>query len=475
MPLLLTAPETSQKGGIEVKLKPEIFREYDIRGIVDRDLTPETVELLGRGIGTYFRRHNRREVALGRDCRLSSPAFAKALSKGLVSTGCTVLDVGTLPTPLLYFTIYHKKIEAGVMITGSHNPPEYNGFKVMLGEETLFGKSIQDIAAIIEKGEFSKVSTPSTSIQTCDIRPEYFDYITQNVRLEKPLKVVIDAGNGTAGIIASPIFKKLGCAVIELYCEMDGHFPNHHPDPTLPEALEELIHKVKETGADVGISYDGDGDRIGVIDDKGQVIWGDRLLILFARDILPSHPGAPIISEVKASKLLYAEIEKLGGRPIMWKAGHSLIKKKIKEEKALLAGEMSGHIFFADRFFGFDDAIYSSARLLEILSRSGKKLSGMLADLPQTYVTPEIRVYASDEVKFKIVEAVRKDLSKKYPTIDIDGVRAITPRGWALVRASNTQEALVLRFEADTPGDLEAIRKEASQAIENAIKRLAPA
>lgn len=457
-----------------MKLKPEIFREYDIRGIVDRDLTPETVELLGRGIGTYFRRHKRREVALGRDCRLSSPAFAKALSKGLLSTGCTILDVGTLPTPLLYFTIYHKKIEAGVMITGSHNPPEYNGFKVMLGEETLFGKSIQDIAAIIEKGEFPKVSTPGAPIQPYDIRPEYFDYLTQTIRLEKPLKVVIDAGNGTAGVVASPIFKKLGCSVTELYCEMDGHFPNHHPDPTLPEALEDLIHKVKETGADVGISYDGDGDRIGVIDDKGQILWGDRLLILFARDILPSHPGATIISEVKASKLLYEEIEKLGGRPIMWKAGHSLIKKKIKEEKALLAGEMSGHIFFADRFFGFDDAIYSSARLLEILSRSGKKLSRMLADLPQTYVTPEIRVYASDEVKFKIVDAVRKDLSKKYPTIDIDGVRAITPHGWALVRASNTQEALVLRFEADTPEDLEAIRKEASQAIENAIKRLEP-
>jgi phosphomannomutase/phosphoglucomutase len=272
--------------------------------------------------------------------------------------------------------------------------------------------------------------------------------------------------------VASPIFKKLGCQVEELYCEMDGNFPNHHPDPTLPEAMQDLITKVLETRADLGIAYDGDADRIGVIDDQGKILWGDELMIVFSRDILATRPGAPIISEVKASKLLYEDIQKRGGKPIMWKTGHSLMKKKIKEEKSPLAGEMSGHIFFADRYFGFDDAIYSSARLLEILSRSPLRLSEMLGDLPKTYRTPEIRVYASDEVKFKIVDEVRKELAKDHPLIDIDGVRASYPRGWALVRASNTQAVLVLRFEADTPEDLEAIRLDIKQKLEAAIQKL---
>jgi phosphomannomutase/phosphoglucomutase len=453
-----------------VKIKPEIFRQYDIRGIVDKDLTPETVELLGKGIGTYFRRHERKEVALGRDCRLSSPIFSEALSRGLHSTGCELVDLGIIPTPLLYFAIYDKKIEAGVMITGSHNPPEYNGFKMMVGEETLYGEAIQDILAIIQENKF--IEEESTSKREYNIIPEYQDFVVNNIRLEKKLKVVLDAGNGTAGVVAVPIFKRLGCEVIDLYCEMDGTFPNHHPDPTLPKDLEDLIKKVKESKADFGVAYDGDGDRIGAIDDEGNIIWGDQLMVFFSRDILPSNPGATIISEVKASKVLYDEIEKLGGRPIMWKTGHSLIKKKIKEENALLAGEMSGHIFFADRYFGFDDAIYSSARLLELLSRSGKKLSQMLAELPKTYHTPEIRIYASDEVKFKIVEEVKKELSQKYPILDIDGVRAIFPKGWGLVRASNTQEILVLRFEGETEEALKAIEREIRQIVENAIKRL---
>ncbi len=455
-----------------MKIKPEIFRQYDIRGIVDKDLTPETVELLGKGIGTYFRRHERKEVALGRDCRLSSPIFSEALSRGLHSTGCELIDLGIIPTPLLYFAIYDKKIEAGVMITGSHNPPEYNGFKMMVGEETLYGEAIQDILAIIQENKFREEE--STSKREYNINPEYQDFVVNNIRPEKKLKVVLDAGNGTAGVVAVPIFKRLGCEVIDLYCEMDGNFPNHHPDPTLPKDLEDLIKKVKESKADFGVAYDGDGDRIGAIDDEGNIIWGDQLMVFFSRDILPSNPGATIISEVKASKVLYDEIEKLGGRPIMWKTGHSLIKKKIKEENALLAGEMSGHIFFADRYFGFDDAIYSSARLLELLSRSGKKLSQMLAELPKTYHTPEIRIYASDEVKFKIVEEVKKELSQKYPTLDIDGVRAIFPKGWGLVRASNTQEILVLRFEGETEEALKAIEREIRQIVENAIKRLEP-
>jgi phosphomannomutase/phosphoglucomutase len=282
----------------------------------------------------------------------------------------------------------------------------------------------------------------------------------------------VDAGNGTGGVVAVPIFQKLGAEVIPLFCDMDGRFPNHHPDPTLPEAMQDLIRKVKETGAEAGIGYDGDADRLGVVDDQGQIMWGDRLMILFCRDILPGRPGATVISEVKSSKLLYQEIERLGGKPIMWKTGHSLIKQKIKEEKAALAGEMSGHIFFADRYFGFDDAIYASARLLEILSRSRRKLSEMLADLPVTYSTPEIRVYASEEVKFKIVEEVRRALAARYPVVDIDGVRANFPQGWALVRASNTQAVLVMRYEADTAEALEAIKKEVKKEVEEAIRKL---
>ncbi len=452
------------------KLKPEIFRQYDIRGLVDRDLTPESVETLGKAFGTYFRQHNRKQVAVGRDCRLSSPEFSEVLSKGLMSTGCDVVELGTIPTPLLYFAIYYKKMETGVMITGSHNPPEYNGFKMMLGEDTLYGPDIQDILQIVQSEEFIRGNAGKKEIY--NIIPEYENYVVENIKVHKKLNVVVDAGNGTGGAVAVPIFKKLGCEVTELFCEMDGRFPNHHPDPTLPEALETLIKTVAESQADLGIAYDGDADRIGVIDDKGNIIWGDQLMIIFARDILPSNPGAPVISEVKASKLLYEEVEKLGGRPIMWKTGHSLIKKKIKEEKALVAGEMSGHIFFADRFFGFDDAIYSSARLLEILSRTEKKLSEMLDDLPTTYHTPEIRIYASDAVKFKIVEEVKKELAKKYPIVDIDGVRALFPKGWGLVRASNTQEVLVLRFEAETEQDLADIRKEVEKTVERAIQSL---
>ncbi len=453
-----------------MEINSNIFREYDIRGLVDKDLTPDVVETLGKGMGTYFRRQNRREVAIGRDCRLSSPAYSEALAKGLLSTGCSVVDLGIIPTPLLYFAIYYKSFEAGVMITGSHNPPEYNGFKMMSGQETLYGETIQEIYKLLKNDQIIKDAVGARRIY--NVVPEYQDYVLKNISLKKKLKVVVDAGNGTGGVVAVPIFKKMGCEIVELYCDMDGRFPNHHPDPTLPDAMRDLIKKVRTTKADLGVAYDGDADRIGVVDDEGHLIWGDQLMIFFARDILKTNPGATIISEVKATKLLYEEIARLGGKPIMWKTGHSLIKKKIKEEKALLAGEMSGHLFFADRFFGFDDAIYSSARLLELLSRSDIKLSQMLAGLPKTYSTPEIRIYASEEVKFTIVNEVRKELAQKYPVIDIDGVRAIFPKGWGLVRASNTQAVLVLRFEAETEKDLAAIQAEVKGAVERAIKRL---
>jgi phosphomannomutase/phosphoglucomutase len=453
-----------------LNINPEIFREYDIRGIVDKDLSSEFVEFLGRGVGSYFRQYGKRRVVLGRDARESSPAYAEAITGGLLSTGCSVVDLGVVPTPLLYFAVFEKDYEAAVMITGSHNPPEYNGFKMMVGKETLYGETIQDIYRLLKDGTL--IGDKEGTRSAYNIIPEYETYVLGNIKLSRKLKVVLDAGNGTAGFVAAPIFRKLGCETIELYCEPDGTFPNHHPDPTLPEAMEDLIQKVKETDADFGVGYDGDGDRIGVVDDKGKLLWGDQLMIVFSRDILPSHPGAAVISEVKASKLLYEEIRRLGGRPIMWKTGHSLIKKKIQEEKALLAGEMSGHIFFADRYFGFDDAIYSSARLAEILARSEERLSAMLSDLPRTYYTPEIRIYASDEVKFKIVDVVKRALEGKYPIVDIDGVRISYPKGWALVRASNTQAALVLRYEADTPEALEAIKQEVGKALEKAIKGL---
>lgn len=455
-----------------MEVKPHIFREYDIRGIVDKDLDAAVVETLGRAMGTYFRRDGRKTVAVGRDCRLSSPGFFTALARGLQATGCAVVDLGVVPTPLLYFSIFHKGYEAGVMITGSHNPPDQNGFKLMSGKDTLYGPAIQELYGLIRDRRL--VEEPGGRLSSYAIVPEYSDYVAANIKPLRKLRVVVDAGNGTAGVVAVPIFRKLGCDVTELYCEMDGRFPHHHPDPTLPEAMEDLIRTVGETGADLGIAYDGDGDRIGAVDDRGRIVWGDQLMVVFSREVLARNPGAAVISEVKASKTLYDEVAKLGGRPVMWKTGHSLIKKKIKEEKALLAGEMSGHIFFADRWFGFDDAIYSSARLLEILSGSTRKLSEMLADVPKTYTTPEIRVYASEEVKFKIVDEVRRELARTHEVIAIDGVRAIYPRGWGLVRASNTQAVLVLRFEADTPEDLAAIQKDVRGVLESVIKKLEP-
>jgi len=452
-----------------VDINPKIFREYDIRGIVGSDLDDAAVEVLGRAMGTYFLGRGQNDVAVGRDVRLSSPGFAQALIRGLVSTGCGVADLGVVPTPLLYFAVFHLKRQAGVMITGSHNPPEHNGFKMMSGTETLYGQTIQGLYEIVRRGVFP---TGQGKVTPLDVVPTYLDYVAGNVKFARPVKVVLDAGNGTGGVVAVPLFKRLGAEVVELFCEPDGRFPNHHPDPTLPEAMEKLVAKVHETKAELGIAYDGDADRIGVVDDSGRIIWGDQLLVLFARDILPSRPGAAVISEVKASKVLYDEIARLGGKPVMWRTGHSLIKKKIKEENAPLAGEMSGHIFFNDRWFGFDDAIYASARLVEILARSKTPLSATMAGLPKTFVTPEIRIYASDEIKFKIVDEVRRRLAARYPVIDIDGVRAVFPKGWGLVRASNTQAVIVLRFEADTEADLAAIQKEVRGVLQEVINTL---
>ncbi|MDI6848319.1 MAG: phosphomannomutase/phosphoglucomutase [Candidatus Saccharicenans sp.] len=457
-----------------MKIGKEIFREYDIRGVVGQDLTRDLAVVIGRAVAGKVQKSGKKEVAVGRDCRLSSPELAAGLTEGLVASGCRVVDLGVVPTPLVYFSVFYKKKEAAVMITGSHNPPEFNGFKVMVGEETLYGEEIMDLYRIIEAGDFPAPSGGGSRSEYNPI-PDYIEYVASRIKLDRPVKVVIDPGNGTAGPVAVPLLRRLGAEVVELYTDMDGRFPNHHPDPTLPEALKDLIATVKNTGAELGIAYDGDADRVGAVDDSGQIIWGDQLMIIFARDLLARHPGAAIISEVKASQVLYDEIKRLGGRPIMWKTGHSLIKKKIREEKALLAGEMSGHIFFADRWFGFDDAVYASARLLEIVSHSDRKLSAYLADLPRTFNTPEIRIYASDEVKFRIVDLVKEALSQHPEVrqiIDIDGVRAVFDRGWGLLRASNTQPVVVLRFEAGSPEDLERIRSEINGLLEGAIKKL---
>ena len=407
-----------------------------------------------------------KKLAVGRDGRLSSKAFSEVLIQGLMSTGCDVVDIGICATPVYYFSLFHLNKEGGMMVTGSHNPPEFNGFKVSVGKTTIFGEEIQNLRRLIEKGEFTsgKGNLSGTEI----IRP-YQNYIKGNIRLNKKIRVVIDAGNGTAGVVAGPLLRDLGCEVEELYCEIDGRFPNHFPDPTIPKNLEDLIDRVKKTQADVGIGYDGDGDRIGAVDDKGNIIWGDQLMILFSREILKEKKGATFVAEVKCSQNLFNDIEKHGGKAIMWKTGHSLIKEKMREEKAVLGGEMSGHIFFADRYFGYDDAIYASCRLVELLSKTDQKLSQLLDDVPKTFITPEIRVDCPDEIKFKVVERVKDDLRKDYPIIDVDGVRVKFDDGWGLARASNTQPVLVLRFEALTGKRLEEIKKLIEDKVHTAV------
>lgn len=452
-----------------MEINPQIYREYDIRGVVDKDLTVEIVRKLGKGFGTHMVRLGKKSLAVGRDGRLSSKSFSEALIEGLISTGCDVVNIGVCPTPVYYFSVFHLDRDGGVMVTGSHNPPEFNGFKVSVGKSTIFGEEIQNLGRLVEKGEFATGRGKLSSVEI--IRP-YQDYIKKNIRLERRLKVVIDAGNGTGGVVAGPLLKDLGCEVEELYCEIDGRFPNHFPDPTVPDNLKALIDQVLKTHADVGIGYDGDADRIGVVDDQGNIIWGDQLMILFAREILKERKGAAFIAEVKCSQNLFSDIEKHGGRAIMWRTGHSLIKEKMKEEKAALGGEMSGHIFFADRYFGYDDAIYASCRLLELLSKTERNLSSLLSDLPRTHITPEIRVPCPEEIKFRVVDQVKEELRKDHPIIDVDGVRVKFEDGWGLLRASNTQPVLVLRFEALTENRLQEIKTWMEEKVQNAIESL---
>jgi phosphomannomutase/phosphoglucomutase len=444
-------------------LNPEIFRQYDIRGVAGKDMTEEDVKAIGRGIGTYLSRQGNTYIAVGRDCRQTADRYSEQLIAGLTQTGCRVVNIGMCPTPVAYFAIRHLKTQGCVMVTASHNPPEYNGFKICSGVDSVYGEQIQKIREMIDNEDFVQ---GSGNVESYEILPPYVEYILDNITLERPLRLGVDGGNGTGGLTAIPILKNLGCELHELYTDPDGTFPNHEADPTVAENMTDLIALVKEKQLDVGIGYDGDADRIGVVDADGTMIYGDQLMILFSREILSRKPGATFISEVKCSQTMYDDITKNGGRAIMWKTGHSMIKQKMKEVKAELAGEMSGHIFFSDRYLGYDDAVYATCRLLEILASTGKSVGQLLADVPKTFNTPEIRVECPDAIKFDVVEKVTDYFRSRQEVIDIDGARVLFGDGWGLVRASNTQPALVLRFEALSKERLDVIRETVESALE---------
>lgn len=438
-------------------MHPHIFREYDIRGRVPDELSPEIAYPLGLAFGTYFQKRGAGRIAIGRDCRLSSPYLRDAVLGGLLESGLKVVDVGMIPTPILYFALHHLHVDGGIQITASHNPPDYNGFKVCLGKASIYGEEIQRIRKIEESGDFIR---GKGSLEEVSVIASYMSFIEKSISPgDIRRKVVVDAGNGMGGLVAPEVYRRMGVQVEELFCEPDGRFPNHHPDPTVPSNLKILISRISEVSADLGMAFDGDADRIGVVDQEGRMIWGDQLMILFSRDLLERHPGAVIIGEVKCSQVLFDDIVRHGGKAVMWKAGHSLIKSKMKEEGALLAGEMSGHLFFADRYFGYDDAIYAGARLLEIITRKHETIMEMLSDVPRMVNTPEIRLDCPDDKKFQVVKALVEDFKSEYPVIDVDGARVLFDGGWGLVRASNTQPALVLRFEACDEGRLEEIRR----------------
>jgi phosphomannomutase/phosphoglucomutase len=444
-------------------MNPEVYREYDIRGVIGEDIKEDEFITMGRGFGTYFRGLGKRRILVARDCRLTSPIISEEVTEGLISTGCDVLDGGICPTPTFYFGVRHLEADGGLMITASHNPQQYNGFKICRGYDTIYGEEIQRVRKIIEGTGFYKGTGTSVPVEI--IEP-YVERIVRDITVTPGIKVAFDAGNGTGGPIGVRIFKSLGCDLYPLYCEMDGTFPNHEPDPTVPDNMKDLIKEVTNNGLLLGVGVDGDADRIGAVDSSGDIIFGDMLLLLFARDVLADHPGAIVISEVKSSDRLYKDIEAHGGKAVMWKTGHSLIKKKMKETKAVLAGEMSGHMFFADRYYGYDDAIYASCRLLEILSKSGKSLSELLGDVPQSHATPEIRIECPDAEKFGLVDRLREEFKDRYAIVDVDGVRIVFEDGWGLVRASNTQPALVLRFEARSKERLAEIRALFEEALE---------
>lgn len=428
-------------------INPNIFRQYDIRGVVGEDINEELAQTLGQAFGTFALTNSEKNVLVGCDNRLSSPALKDALAQGLVSTGCDILDIGTTITPAFYFSRIRYNINPGIIVTASHNPAHFNGFKIGFGPGTIYGGDIQKLKNIMESGDFAK---GIGNISKADPSDDYINMICSKIHLPKRLKIGIDCGNGTASFYAEQLFKRLGADVFSLYCNSDPTFPNHFPDPVRPENLIDLKNLVMKENLDVGIGFDGDGDRIGVVDDSGNVLFGDLLMILFWREILPNHPGTTAIVEVKCSDALIEEILKLGGKPMFYKTGHSLIKAKMREINAVFTGEMSGHMFFADEYYGYDDALYAGARLLRILAGTEKKLSQLLSDVPNYNSTPEIRVPCPDEEKAARVKAVKKYFTGKYPMIEVDGARVIFPHGWGLVRSSNTGPELIVRGESKT-------------------------
>jgi phosphomannomutase/phosphoglucomutase len=438
----------------------EIFRQYDIRGIVGKDLYPETADAIGRAYAAYIADHGARgAVAVGRDNRPSGTGLRDALVRGLTESGVDVIDVGVVPTPLLYWSLHNLDVVGGIQITGSHNPPEYNGFKLSVGKGSLHGEEIQALYGVMTAGKFP---TGRGRVREEHVIDRYVADVVKRVgTLSRPLRVVADCGNGAGALVAPQLLKAIGATIETLFCESDGTFPNHHPDPTVVDNLQDLIAAVERGGADIGVAFDGDADRIGVIDDKGGIVWGDHVLILYARDVLArSGRGQPIIFDVKCSQALPDAIKKAGGTPVMWKTGHSLIKDKMKELGAPIAGEMSGHMFFTEGFYGHDDALYGAARLLRIVADSGKSVTQLLADVPKFVSTPELRVEVPESLKFGLVDRAVRHFASKYDTVGVDGVRVNFGDGWGLIRASNTQPVLVTRFEARTPARLSAIREE---------------
>jgi len=450
-----------------------IFREYDIRGIVGKDLNRDVAVLIGKAFGVFVSsklqtQNSKLKVSVGRDVRNSSEELASGVIEGITAVGLDVYDIGACPTPLQYFSIFHLDLDGGIMITGSHNPPEYNGFKLSVGKETIYGSDIQKLKEIIKEQAEVKVEVKG-KVEKYDIITAYKDYMLKtfsylNDPKFKRLKIVVDAGNGTGGLVAPEILNNIGCDVIPLYCEPDGNFPNHHPDPTVVEYIQDLISETKSLGADFGVGYDGDSDRIGVVNRNGDIIWGDQLMVLLSRDILKRNPGAKIIGDVKCSQFLFDDIKANGGVPIMWKTGHSLVKDKMRKEGALLAGEFSGHIFIADKYLGYDDAIFTTLRIVEIMKVSGLGIAELLSGIPKLYYTPEIRIDFPEDMKKEVVEKVKKrfqeymkngnDALKIKELIDIDGIRAVFEKGWGLIRTSNTQPVVVMRVEAEDPDSL---------------------
>jgi len=456
-----------------MQFNPTIFREYDIRGIAGTDLTEEIMEELGKAYTVYLAPHTKHNtVVVGRDGRISSKPFAQALIAGITSCGVNVIDIGEVPTGVTYYALNELEVDGGVMLTASHNPGNYNGMKIAVGHMTIYGDAIQDFRAVAERGGFPTSAEPGT-VTPLDIVPRYQERIRGDVKLQRKLKIVVDAGNGVGGVVAVPLYEQMGCEVIPLFCEVDGNFPNHHPDPTKASNLVELIETVKREKADVGIGFDGDVDRLGGCDETGKHLPGDRLVSLFAREILKEKPGATIIGEVKCSRGMYQDIEAHGGKALMWRTGHSHLKAAMLANKAELAGEMSGHIFFKHRWYGFDDAIYAGARLLEIIAADSIPLSKHLESIPERPVTPEIEFDCPDDRKFEVIEQATAYFKDELglDVVTIDGARIEFPDGWGLIRASNTSPKLVMRVEADTPARVEEIRK----MIEEKVKELNPA